>query len=57
MDSADARKLISVSGYYATDSGRKEVERGLHDGTLLKNSITRENWLASWNLKSNSVGS
>ena len=51
MVSADEHKLISASGYYATESGRNEVERGLHDETLRSKSITREDWLSKWNLK------
>lgn len=52
MASADEHKLLTASGYYATESGKDEVERGLHDETLRKNAVTREDWLVKWNLQS-----
>lgn len=55
MCSADSRKLITASGYYATENGRNEVERGLHDETLRRNSTTREDWLAKWTLKAGNI--
>jgi len=55
MAAADEQKLISASGYYATDSGKSEVERGSHDDALRNNSITREEWLEKWNLKNGST--
>ena len=51
MASADEQKLLTASGYYATESGKDEVERGSHDETLRRNAVTREDWLANWNLR------
>lgn len=47
----DDAELLSVSSYYATESGRDEVARGSHDQRLAAHGISRLEWLVKWDMK------
>jgi len=53
MKEKDFRQFKTISSFYATEAGRKEVEKGSHKDYLARLNMTRDEWLAEWDQSCN----